>query len=81
MDKKPRICICLGSKCFSNGNDKNLEIIKSFLQNHSIKESVEFRGSVCSGHCENGPTIKINDEFIKFSDAEHLQSVLIEKLL
>jgi NADH:ubiquinone oxidoreductase subunit E len=81
MDKKHKICICLGRSCFSKGNEKNLEIIKSVLQNHSIKESVEFRGSVCNGQCENGPTIKINDEFIKFSDAAHLQEALIEKLL
>jgi NADH:ubiquinone oxidoreductase subunit E len=81
MDKKHKICICLGNRCFSSGNDRNLEFIKGFLHNNALKEEVEFRGCVCNGLCENGPSLKVNEEFIKIDNIEMLDNVLHEKLL
>jgi len=53
-------CICMGSSCFSRGNNKTLEIIKEYLLQNKLENSVNLRGSLCEGNCKNGPNLSIN---------------------
>ncbi len=54
------IVICMGSSCFSRGNKRTLDIIKKYLQEHSLNHEVSFKGSHCLGVCEDGPVLMIN---------------------
>ncbi len=60
MAHRDEITICLGSSCFSRGNDKNLEIIKGFLKEHDLKDVVSFKGHLCDEKCNQGPVLQIN---------------------
>ncbi|MFA8449748.1 MAG: (2Fe-2S) ferredoxin domain-containing protein [Bacteroidales bacterium] len=62
MENKTQIVICLGSSCFSRGNAKNLEIIKDYLEKNNLNDKVDFRGKLCSGNCNKGPVIIVNDK-------------------
>jgi NADH:ubiquinone oxidoreductase subunit E len=52
--------ICMGSSCFSRGNNRNIEVVQDFLKTQSLPPAVELRGHLCEGHCKSGPNITIN---------------------
>ena len=59
---KKEIIICLGSSCFSRGNKKTVQLIKDYIKNNQLEDKVFFHGNHCSGNCENGPIIKIDNK-------------------
>jgi NADH:ubiquinone oxidoreductase subunit E len=70
------IQICLGSSCFSRGNEDVLEFIKEYLRKNNLKEVTEFRGHLCSGQCKSGPNLIIDGQ-----DYHDLKNETIEKIL
>lgn len=76
MEKKHTITICLGSSCFTRGNDVNLEIIKKFLADRGLKEQVDFRGHLCVNSCNKGPVLKIDGTTYYEIDARQVEELL-----
>jgi NADH:ubiquinone oxidoreductase subunit E len=64
MDQPTTLTICLGSSCFTRGNDENLPRIQAFLQEKGLAERVRLRGSRCEGRCQHGPNLKVDAEFL-----------------
>lgn len=60
MNNKIKIIICLGSSCYNRGNQQLLEVVKSYLAEHNLKDIVDFKGQLCSGNCSQGPVLHIN---------------------
>ncbi len=54
------ITICMGSSCFSRGNNRNIEVIQSYLSSGTLPGSVELTGHLCEGACKEGPNVTIN---------------------
>jgi NADH:ubiquinone oxidoreductase subunit E len=54
------IVICMGSSCFSRGNNRNIEVIQQFLKAHPLPAGMELSGRLCEGHCKDGPNVTIN---------------------
>lgn len=54
------IVICMGSSCFSRGNNRNLEAIRTWLDANGKVANVKLRGCRCGGKCGEGPNIWIN---------------------
>lgn len=52
----------MGSSCFSRGNKEILGIIKKFLTEHKLEDTIFFKGELCTGSCEKGPVLKIGEE-------------------
>ncbi|MFA7082733.1 MAG: NAD(P)H-dependent oxidoreductase subunit E [Bacteroidales bacterium] len=74
--KKKEITICLGSSCFSRGNNKNLEIIQEYIKTKGLEADVNFKGQLCSEQCQEGPVLTIDSTTYK----EVTQTKLIEIL-
>lgn len=55
-----QITICMGSSCFSRGNNRNLEVIQEYLREHPLPSAVDLSGHLCQGHCQSGPNLTIN---------------------
>jgi len=58
-----------------------LEIIKSFLKQHHLEKEVFFHGDLCTGHCENGPILKIDDQLFENVTIENIDEILMQQLL
>lgn len=81
MDKPETIItICMGSSCFSRGNNSNIEIIERFLRERNLSARVEIRGCLCEGHCKDGPNIKINNELLQGIEPAMIFDLLEHKL-
>ena len=51
--------ICMGSSCFSRGNNRNIEVIQDYLALQKLPPGVELTGHLCQGHCKTGPNVSI----------------------
>lgn len=59
--EKIQIKLCMGSSCFTRGNEEILQLIKDFIATNQLEEKVDFRGHLCKGTCNCGPNISINN--------------------
>ncbi|MGP1515653.1 MAG: NAD(P)H-dependent oxidoreductase subunit E [Bacteroidales bacterium] len=75
-NKKIDITICLGSSCFARGNAQNLKFIQEYLQERGLKETVNFKGQLCSKLCNEGPVIIINGQTYKQVNRIKLEDIL-----
>lgn len=79
-NKEFEITICLGSSCFSRGNGTNLNMIKDYLKRNKLEDKVTFKGELCTGNCQNGPIIKINDKTFSKVSESNIENLLNEEL-
>jgi NADH:ubiquinone oxidoreductase subunit E len=56
------ITICMGSSCFSRGNNRNIEVIQGYIQTGKLPSDVHLSGHLCQGHCRSGPNLTLNDK-------------------
>ena len=61
-NKSLSISICMGSSCFSRGNNENLTIIQKYLAETGSTAEVELVGCLCQNTCNSGPIITINNK-------------------
>jgi NADH:ubiquinone oxidoreductase subunit E len=76
MDTLPEMIICLGSSCFSRGNSNNLRIIQDYLKKNNLENKIDFKGNLCSEHCNYGPILQINDKVFEQVDESNIISIL-----
>jgi NADH:ubiquinone oxidoreductase subunit E len=76
-----KIVICMGSSCFSRGNNKNIEVIKEFAKNNKTKVDIEIIGNLCEDKCNRGPNIRINDKLYDNIDPNSLVELLNRLLI
>lgn len=76
MSDKTTITICMGSSCFSRGNNRHLQTIQNFIAQHGLQEQVNLSGSRCEGLCMHGPNIRIDGELIADLNDETLLAAL-----
>ena len=74
-----RIKICLGSSCFSRGNNTNMEVIKNYLAEHGLEAAVQFAGCLCEDMCSKGPVISIDGRVYEEVNLSRLHKILFEE--
>ncbi len=75
MDKK-KITICMGSSCFTRGNNTNLKIIQDYLKENSLEADINLSGALCQENCRKGPIIYLNDQIHTHVEASDLPDLL-----
>lgn len=76
---KRQIKICLGSSCFSRGNNTNLGVIKKYLAENHLEADVAFSGHLCENLCSKGPIVKIDDKVYEEVNLSRLYKILQEE--
>ncbi len=78
METKHEIIICLGSSCFSRGNRDTLKMIENYIKDNKLKDSVDFRGKLCSSNCGKGPILFIDRKMYESVKVDSIKEVLDE---
>ena len=81
MIESKELLICLGSSCFARGNKEIVQMIRKFLEEHELSRKVDFRGKHCFGHCEKGPSLRINGKHYEHINAENIHEILTSEFL
>lgn len=76
MKEKTKLVLCLGSSCYSRGNQYVLELVKKYLNDNNLKDVTDFRGQLCTGNCSHGPILKINDVVFNDIDTNNIIKIL-----
>ena len=76
--QKHRIQICMGSSCFSRGNGLNAELLQRLVADEEPLQ-VEIAGSLCAGHCKDGPIIVVDGVVHTRITPTTLQDILASK--
>jgi NADH:ubiquinone oxidoreductase 24 kD subunit len=71
-----KIVVCLGSSCYLRGNQRNTEIVREYLERNGLSAEVELSGSLCSGHCKNGPVVTIDGKLYERVESSELEALL-----
>ena len=60
-----QIKICLGSSCYSRGNNVHLEVIKKYIAENHLEAEISFSGHLCEELCSSGPILRIDEKVYK----------------
>lgn len=64
---KLQVKLCMGSSCFSRGNNVALKHLQDYLKLNDLEDEVLLCGSLCEELCNTGPHI--------FVDGTHYENV------
>ena len=56
------ITVCIGSSCHLKGSREIVSQLESLINDHELKNQIDFNGSFCMGDCVNGVAVKIDGE-------------------
>ena len=62
------ITVCVGSSCHIKGAREVIENFNKLLEEHSLNEKVELKGSFCMERCGTGINWMIDEEYITSGD-------------
>ena len=79
-EEKVEIVICMGSSCFSRGNNLNLELIRNFLEKHDLEAQIRISGHLCQGRCSEGPNLQVKGKLFSRVSAKTLPGILEKEL-
>lgn len=57
-----KVTICIGSSCHLKGSREVVESLQRLVAENGIEDKVELGGAFCMGNCQNGVSVKVNDE-------------------
>ena len=57
------LMVCVGSSCHLQNSREIIKRFKELIEQYGLSESVELKGSFCTGHCaDKGVCVKVEDE-------------------
>ncbi len=57
-----KITVCIGSSCHLKGSRQVVEGLQQRIAAEKLQDGVELAGTFCLGNCQNGVSVKIDDE-------------------
>ena len=79
-EHKIEIEICMGSSCFARGNSTAVSLLKDFIQDHGLTQTVLLKGALCQGRCKEGPNTRVNGKDYPGIDGAALLDVVRAEL-
>ncbi|OUD12760.1 hypothetical protein TPSD3_12565 [Thioflexithrix psekupsensis] len=74
--KSPKtITICMGSSCFSRGNNQNLKIIQEIISGYEGID-VQLSGALCQEQCSKGPVLYLGDTMFSCVDSSEIADLV-----
>jgi len=70
-----KIEICMGSSCFSRGNNRNIEVIQKHLAS-SGPSPAHLSGHLCLNQCKAGPNVTVDGRVYHAVDPAVMSTLL-----
>lgn len=80
MTKKTKtelvIEVCMGSSCFSCGNNTTVSVVQKYVKDEGLEGVVALKGVLCQGQCKQGPIIRVNDKVYQEVDGAAIIDII-----
>lgn len=80
MSEKVDIALCMGSSCFTRGNNRLLKVLEDSIRENRWEDKVVLSGRRCENRCGQGPNVVVDGTLYQGLDAGTLLDMLFEKL-
>ncbi|NLW64632.1 MAG: (2Fe-2S) ferredoxin domain-containing protein [Clostridiales bacterium] len=57
-----KLTVCIGSSCHLKGARQVVEGFQALIAENHLEDKVELTGTFCLGNCQNGVSVKVDDE-------------------
>ena len=74
------ITICIGSSCHLKGSRSIIQGLEKKIRENDLGSKIELNGSFCTGQCEKGVCVKIDEELFSLTP-ETLDTFFAEEVL
>ena len=62
-----KITICIGSSCHLKGSRLIIEQLQKLVAEHNLNDQIELSGTFCTGNCQKGVCVYLNDELFSLT--------------
>ena len=70
------VSLCMGSSCFSRGNNRMVQTIQDFVRERGLENRVIVKGHLCEGLCKDGPHVRIDGQLYSCAEPACVLDVL-----
>lgn len=77
---KIEIVVCMGSSCFSRGNNKIIKVIEGFIKDNNLENDFMISGTLCEDECSKGPNIRIEGKLYSEVEPISIPTILMHHL-
>ncbi|MBC8584987.1 (2Fe-2S) ferredoxin domain-containing protein [Youxingia wuxianensis] len=75
------IYVCIGSSCHLKGSYAIINGFKDLIAQNQLEDKVNLNASFCLGRCQDGVTIKIDDQIVTGLNPDNVKEVFEERVL
>ena len=68
-----KVTVCIGSSCHLKGSRRVVEQLRALIAENNLSDKVDLGGAFCTGNCQQGVCVTINDETYSVSPENVLE--------
>lgn len=80
MDNRLVVSLCMGSSCFTRGNNRGITLLQKYIESNGLEDRVLLKGHLCEEKCQIGPIMKVGDTLYEGVDMRAVIDILLHHL-
>ncbi len=56
------LTVCIGSACHLKGSRETTKILERLIDEHHLRDQIQFYAAFCMGNCQNGVSVSLDGE-------------------
>ncbi len=65
-----KVTVCIGSSCHIKGSRQVVEQLQYLINKNNLKDEVELKGTFCTGQCQAGVAVTLDDQIYSVLSSE-----------
>ena len=70
-----KLSICVGSSCHLKGSHAVITRLQALIKEYKLHNDIELCASFCLGHCAQGVSMMMDDEFIEGANGDTIDDI------
>jgi len=80
-EQKVDVAVCVGTCCYLKGSYDTLKEFMKEAEKSGLKDQINLHATFCLENCEEGPSVRVNDEVISGITPDKVSSLINTKVL
>ncbi|MCG8501207.1 MAG: (2Fe-2S) ferredoxin domain-containing protein [Firmicutes bacterium] len=76
-----QVYICVGSSCHLKGSHHIIQTFQRLIKEYGLEQKIELKASFCLGHCTQGVSVKVENDFIEGITVSNVEEKFKECIL